>query len=130
MRSKKHVASVAGLFFLVTVVGVSAAKPPVTISTLRRALMAPLGRSTNVVLVVRMEKHEKNWELEVSCDGMDGGIRVSSGKSFWNDEKQAEIYDIGFTLPSATYRCEAVLKRKQEDGKMREFKDFLKMTVY
>ncbi len=126
----RWVSPVASLFFLAVAAGAFAAKTPVTISTLRRALITPLGQSANIVLVVRMEKHERNWGLDVSCDGIDGGVSVSSGKSFENGEKQSEVYDIGFTLSPATYRCEAILKRKLEDGKMKEFTSFVEVTIH
>ncbi|MEK7138911.1 MAG: hypothetical protein AAB799_01900 [Patescibacteria group bacterium] len=109
------------VLFVLSTVAAAAEKPQVAISTSSRFLVAPISKSANVRLVVRMEKHERNWELEVGCDGVDGGISTSSTKSFWNGEKQAEIYDIGFTLSPATYDCEAVLLRKQEDGKMKKF---------
>lgn len=137
---RKCVASAISWFLLVS--GIFAARSadpqfykdhspqPVTISTLNRLSMAPLGRLANVMLVVRMERHERNWELNVSCDGVNGGIYVSSSKSFKHGEKQSEIYNFGFALSSATYRCEAVLKRKQEDGKTKEFISAVEVTVH
>ncbi len=133
MRNRTQVALVVGLFFLVSAASVYADKPPVSINIMApgQLRMAALGRSTNVRLIVRMEKHQKNWELNVSCDGIDGGgIYTSTRKSFWNGEGQAEIYDIGFNLSPAAYRCEAILKRKLENGKMKESTSFVEVTVY
>ena len=131
MRYVKQVALMFNvvLFVLSTVVA-SAEKPQVAISTSSRFLAAPISKSANIRLVVRIEKNERNWELEVGCDGVDGGISTSSSKSFWNGEKQAEIYDVGFTLSPATYYCSAVLLRKQEDGKMKKFASSIEVTVH
>ncbi len=131
MRIMKQVVLLAGLFFVMTANTLVAKKEAtVSITTLHRATVVPVGKSANIVLIVRMEKHERNWELTVSCDGIDGGMSTSSERSFWNGEKQDEIYDFGFDLSPATYRCEVVLKRKQMDGKMKEFTSSVEVTIY
>lgn len=129
MRKWQSVALAIGLFFLMAS-GVLAEKPPVAISTSGRFIGVLMGHSANVRLMVRMERHERNWELVVGCEGIDGGVLVSSGRSFWNGEKQAEVYDIGFSLTPATYNCEAVLKRKQENGKFKEFTSNVEVTIH
>jgi len=130
MRNRKQMVLIVGLFFVMSANNAYADKPPVSISTMTpgQIRLAPLGRSANVRLVVWMEKHERNWELEVACDGLDGGIHTSSSRSFWNGEKQQEIYDLGFTLPPATYRCEAVLKRVM-DGKIKYYTSSIEVLV-
>jgi len=129
MRQMKHVALLVSVFFVFTV-AVAAEKSQVAISTSSRFLPTSFGQSANVRLIVRMEKHDRNWELEVSCDGLDGGFRTSTTKSFWSGNKQASIYDVGFALQSASYLCEAVLMRKQEDGKVEKFTSSLEVTVH
>ncbi|MBI2674489.1 MAG: hypothetical protein HYX22_02005 [Candidatus Yanofskybacteria bacterium] len=127
----KHVALV-GLFFAFAVTVVAAAeKPQVTISASGRFFpVSFVSRAANVRLIVRMEKHERNWTLDVSCEGLGGGVFTSSGKSFYNGERQAEIYDLSFNLPSATYRCEVTLHRKLESGEMKNFTSSLEVMVY
>lgn len=121
----KNLALAVGSFFLMT--AVSIADSPVSISTGKRFAMAPIGRTANIVLTVRIEEHEDNRELSVSCDGLDGGIYASSSKSLDGSEER-EVFDISFSLTPATYNCEAVLERVV-DGKKKEFKSSLEVTV-
>lgn len=139
MSMRKYMA-LAGFFLFLMTADVLAGRPtetqprlgssprPVTISMLNRFPMAPIGRTANIVLVVRVEKHEGNRDVEVSCDGLDGGIYVSSGKLV-DGEAGKEIFDLAFNLTPAVYRCEAVLKRKV-DGKTKEFTSAVEVTVY
>jgi len=127
---KLQLALVAGLFFLLTADPSLAAKPQVSIST-NRSFISFVGRTANVILIVRMEVHEGNRRLKVSCDGIDGGVFVSTSRDFSQGKGQAKIYDIGFLLTPATYRCEAVLSRKaEEDGKTKEFTSFVEVIVH
>ena len=133
MRLMKLLALV-GLFFLsVVAASALAAEPQVSINTMTPGQwrVASLGHSANAALVVRVVKHPRNQELLISCDGMNGGNYSVTKKSFDEGEKhQQKIFDVFFNLSSATYYCEAVLKRKQEDGKIKEFTSFVEVTVY
>ena len=127
---KKYLAPFVGLFFLAAA-SAAAAEVPVSIKTMTpsQLRMASIGRLANVALVVRMEVHPDNRGLEVFCDGINGGIRTSSGELFEEGEKQQKkIYDVGFFLSSATYRCEAVLKRNV-DGDEKQFTSSVEVTV-
>lgn len=126
MRSKKQMAPVVIWFFLATT-GVSAAEQPVSVNTSDRFSMAPIGRTANVSLVVRIDRHEGNRNIDVDCEGIDEGLYARSGKSLEGD-RERKTFTFAFNLTPATYRCEAVLKRKM-NGKIREFKDSLELTV-
>lgn len=130
MRKMQSVALIVGVFFLAVAADVSAKKNVVSISTGKRFATAPIGRIANIVLTVRIEEHQDNRNLDVSCDGLDGGIYTSSEKPFWNGERQAKVHDIGFDLPPATYLCRAVLQRKLENGEMKKFTSFVEVTIY
>lgn len=123
----KYLALTANLFFLMAA-GIAAVERPVSISTLKRFSMAPIGRMANIVLVVRVEKHDGNREIEVSCDGVDGGIYASSGKSLEGGEDR-KTFDFAFNLMPATYRCQAILKRVEE-GKKKKFTSFVEVMVH
>lgn len=122
----KYLAPLASLFFFMAV-GVAVANSPVSISTLKRFSMAPVGRTANIVLVVRIVKHEGNREIDVNCDGYD--LYASSGKSLEGNNEGRKTFDFAFNLTPATYRCEAVLKRV-EDGKKKKFTSFVEVTVH
>lgn len=126
MRSKKQMALIVIWFFLATV-GASAAERPISVNTSNRFSMAPIGRTANVALVVRVDRHEGNRSIDVGCDGIAGGLYARSSKSLEGD-RERKTFTFSFNLTPATYRCEAVLKRKM-DGKIREFKDSLELTV-
>lgn len=134
MKSTKLAALLTSLFIFLAMANV-AAEPPVVVRTATpgQARMAPLGRTANVALIVRIETNKGNRGLSVSCDGLDGGMFASSdvllegeGIEGW---KEKEIFDLGFNLPSATYRCEAVLIRTM-DGKKKKFTSFVEVTVH
>ncbi len=127
MRNKKQMALIVGLFFVMSTVGAFADKPPVSISTLNWFQMAPIGRTANIVLTVKVEKHEDNRDIEVRCDGLDGGIFASSGKSLGGDTER-RTFDFAFNLTPATYRCDAVLKR-MVGGKKKKFTSSIEVTV-
>lgn len=125
----KHLALTVGSFFLM-VAGIAAAdSPSVSISTGKRFSMALVGRTANIVLAVRFVKHEGNRDIEVSCNGVDGGIYASSGKSLAGGNEDRKTFDFAFNLTPATYRCEAVLKRVV-GGKKKEFTSFVEVTVH
>lgn len=134
MRSIKRTALL--ILFIFWVAANVAAEPPVI--TIRTATpgqlrMALLGRMANVALVVRIEKNEGNRSLSVSCDGLDGAVFVSSEVTLEGEgiegRKEKEIFDLGFNLSPATYRCEAVLTRTT-DGKTKRFTSFVEVTVH
>ncbi|MBI2062468.1 MAG: hypothetical protein HYT64_02150 [Candidatus Yanofskybacteria bacterium] len=124
----KRVAPIASLLFVLTVAEVFAGGPrPVTISSSGYFFVASIGRSANIVLVVRVQKNEGNRNLNVSCDSADG-VYVSSGRSLGGGGVERGIFDFGFNLTAATYRCKAVLTRKV-DSRTRELNDSLEISV-
>lgn len=134
----KQMALIVSLFFLVAVGAEAfASKQAVTITARSPFVGAVIGHTANIQLTVTVTKDEGNRKITVSCDGIDGGIYVSSEKSLEElpqespedkDKSESRSIDFGFNLPSASYSCRAVLTR-MVDGKAKEFATSVNVRV-
>ena len=125
MRFTKQVALVVSLLFLI-VVSVFADNPQVTIAANGRFFNTSIGSSSaNIRLVVKVEKHEGNRLLGLSCDGE---IYVSSVQAL-EGEKEKRIFDFAFNLPRGQYVCGVILTRI-ENGKTKNFPANTEVVVH
>jgi len=137
MRNMKQVALAVSVFFFVlsaaSVRATDKVSGPVSINTMTPGQMrlVHFDQSANVRLVVAVEKDEGNRSLDISCDSNEG-LFVRSEKPLEGRKVEGQnertVFDLGFDLLLATYRCQAILERVV-DGKKKEFTSSVEVIV-
>lgn len=96
------------------------------IVNIRRSNEISGNRSANTVLVVRIEKHNDNRELGITCES--DAFYTSSAESLDGENTPREIR-FGLNLYEGQYECRAILSRNI-NGKKKHFSATTKFLVY
>lgn len=97
------------------------------IITLKRSGVIFNSRSANIALVVRIERHDDNRGLEISCESAE--FYTSSSETLHGKDSPVETRFELNLYKSQEYECRAILIRNTQ-GKKREFTAVTKFPIF